>query len=137
ADLVDRDDPVRDGVAQQVEPAPAAVSVDPALGEDALRVVAHVEVIGPGGIVGRLGVGARDMRLAAIAELDLVALAAPRAGDEEHLLALVGEGPLHGIRFALDNPQKRACRAVGPTPALLPILYRIQLETELRRELAL
>src|SRR6185312_7085174 len=87
ADLVDRKDAVRDRVAQQVEPSAAPRLVHPPLGENAAWVVAHVEVIGPGGLVGGIRVGARDMRLAAVAVFGLVALAAPGAGDLQHLSA--------------------------------------------------
>ena len=75
ADPVDREDAVRDRVAQQVEPAAAAGAVHPALGEDAPRVVRACTGNRPRRRHrARPGRRARDMRLAAVAELDLVAL---------------------------------------------------------------
>ena len=44
---IDREHVVAHGVAQRVEPAPAALPVHPALGMDALGVGAHEEVVGP------------------------------------------------------------------------------------------
>ena len=73
------------GVAQRVEEASAAARVAPALGVHAPGVVAHVEVVGP---VLRVDLarpgGAGDVRLAAVDELRLRALAAVRTADQEH-----------------------------------------------------
>src|SRR5579871_74329 len=79
---------MRDGVAGHLEPAPAAERVHPALPEGALRIVAD-EQEPPPFLVGQRS-GLRRIRhacLAAVGELDLVALAAPGAGDLEHQCA--------------------------------------------------
>ena len=73
------------GVAQRVEEPPAAVGVTPALGVHARDVVAQVQEVGPllrldGGGCARPG----DVRLAAVGELELGALAAVRTVDEQH-----------------------------------------------------
>ena len=47
AHLVDREDLVADRVAGEIEPAPAAVDVAPALAMHALGVAAHEQVVGP------------------------------------------------------------------------------------------
>ena len=47
ADLVDGEELVGGGVAQRVEPAPAAGGVVPALGEQPLGVVAHEDPVAP------------------------------------------------------------------------------------------
>ena len=82
ADLVGRGDLMRNGVADDVEPAPAAGQMHPALAVPALRVLPHEQVVGPG-LVGRLEmiVGPAEMRLAAVAELAFGPLAAIEAGD--------------------------------------------------------
>jgi hypothetical protein len=43
----------------------------------------------------------------------------------------------YGFGFAFDDAKKGARGTIGPAPSLLPILQRIQLETEALRELAL
>jgi len=76
---------MRRGIAHDVEPAPASRAVHPALGERALRVAAHEQVVGPGGVIERIGMRrARDVRLAAVMELGLVAGPAPRTRDQQH-----------------------------------------------------
>ena len=80
---------VRRGVPVEVEPPAAAGGVHPALGPPPPRVVAHEEVVGPLLVGHRAGVGrVGDARLPAVAELDLVARAAPRAGDQQHAVTL-------------------------------------------------
>src|SRR5207247_7890364 len=72
-------------IALELEPAAAAMDVHPAFAPDALRVVAHEQVLRPflvgcpGGI-GRI----LDLRLPAVGELDHVPFAAPGAADLQH-----------------------------------------------------
>src|SRR3712207_9028041 len=84
-DAVDALEAVGHGVADRVEPAAAPVAVVPALGEPALGVVAEEDVVRPL-LVGERGrvLRVRDVGLAAVVELDLLARAAPRARDELH-----------------------------------------------------
>ena len=76
----------RHGVAQRVEPAPAAVRMEPALGMHALRVGAQEQVLAPrpasSSVAGIRRPG--DVRLAAVAELDLGARAALGAANQQH-----------------------------------------------------
>ena len=91
ADPVDGDELVGGGVADGVEPAPAAGRMAPALGEAAPSgcrgrtgtrpTRASVSAVR----VGRVG----DVRLAAVVELGLVARPAPRAVDQQHGLLLL------------------------------------------------
>src|SRR3954468_15757739 len=102
--------------------------MDPALAEPALRVVAHEEVIGPGGVVERLRIGrTRDVRFTAVAELGLVARAAPGAADEKHQYAtlrsvrngsramLVDEGSA-GEALEAEGPRERMRLPLGGGP---------------------
>jgi transcriptional regulator of arginine metabolism len=90
-------------IPHQVEPAPAAVGVVPALGERALGVVAHEQVVGPGLVGERVGVGGvGDAGLPAVGELDLVARPAPRARDQQHQWATAA-APCSSIRAPLVN----------------------------------
>src|SRR3954453_9519363 len=84
-EAVDALEAVGGGVADRVEPAAAAGAVVPALGEAALEVGPEEDVVRPL-LVGELagGVRVRDVGLAAVGELDLLAGAAPRAWDELH-----------------------------------------------------
>src|SRR5262249_47325187 len=82
AGLVHGENAVGRGVAHEVEPAAAAGAVHPALGKRALRGVAHEEVLGPGLVMERAGIGRpRDICLAAVMELDFVARPAPWTRD--------------------------------------------------------
>ena len=45
---------MRDRVADEVEPAPAAGGMHPALGEIALRIVAHEQILRPGSVIDRI-----------------------------------------------------------------------------------
>ena len=97
-------------------PSPAAGAMHPALGEDALRIGAHEQVFRPGMVVERIGLRRpRDMRLAAIAELDLVARPAPRARDQQHRMASFMRGgtsvPDCRARGANINAPRRRHRA--------------------------
>src|SRR3990170_4027259 len=79
-------EPVRDGRSHRVEPPAAPGGVEPALGELALGVVAHEQVVGPLLIRERVGVRrVVDVRLPAVAELDLITRPAPWAGDQQHV----------------------------------------------------
>src|SRR5436190_24232406 len=72
-------------IAQRVEPALAAVRMQPALRMHALRVRPIEEVLRPVRVIDLRGLGRPgDMRLAAAAELDLGTGAAVRAGDKQH-----------------------------------------------------
>jgi hypothetical protein len=73
------------GVAENVEPALAAVLMDPALCIWTTRVRPHKEKLAPRLIVefGRF-LGARKMSFTAIPEFGFSALAAPGAIDQEH-----------------------------------------------------
>ena len=72
-------------VSNGVEPAPASRRVEPPLVEVPPRVVAHEQVVGPLRVGEGVGVGrVGDVRLAAVAELDLVAWPAPGARDQQH-----------------------------------------------------
>src|SRR5690349_23874304 len=96
-----------------IEPAAAAGGVDPALAEPALRVVAHEEVVRPSGIVERLRIGwAGDVRFAAIAELGLVARAAPGAANEEHQCATAA-APCSSMSAPVVNRSSPKGRASG------------------------
>ena len=77
-------------VAGQVEPAPAAGDVDPALAPRPLRVVAQEQVLDPLARRQRLRVRrVGDARLAAVAELGRVARPAMRARDQQHAMPSV------------------------------------------------
>src|SRR5207244_6164521 len=79
------DDAVARRIAQRVEPALAAVRMQPALGVHALWVRPIEEIMRPIRIIDLLGLGRPgDVRLAATAELDLGAGAAVGASDEQH-----------------------------------------------------
>jgi hypothetical protein len=82
---VDLEDPIADRVASNIEPAPAAVDMAPALEMDAFGIAAHEQVVGPP-VVGQLRrlLRSHDVRLAAAMKLGLVTLATPGAGDQEH-----------------------------------------------------
>ena len=67
---------MRDGIAHQVEPAPAAVNMGPALSVAAGGVRSKEEVARPGLLVD-IGCRHADVGLAAIAELDFFAWTAP------------------------------------------------------------
>src|SRR3546814_15002840 len=77
---VDGEDLVGDGVARDVEPAPAALGVVPALEQQALRVVAQEDELRPFG-VGEAGRVLRplDVRLAAAMEFGQIGRASCRA----------------------------------------------------------
>ncbi|MNR62968.1 hypothetical protein D3C85_1851280 [compost metagenome] len=67
-------DVVAHGVAEHVEPLPAACAVDPTLGEGALGVLAVEQVFSPfpvREVIRALGVG--DVRLATVVEFGFVA----------------------------------------------------------------
>src|SRR5438552_17381027 len=77
------------GVAHGVEPALAAVSMQPALGVRTLGVGAEEEKLRPLRVVELRGIGrTRDMRFAAAAELDLGTRPAIGATDEQHQCGL-------------------------------------------------
>src|SRR5690606_15100442 len=85
---VNGQDLVRHRVPLDVEPAPAAGRMDPALAKLAFRVIAHEEEVGPFDIGKRIRVRRpRDVSLAAVAELGLVANPAPGAGEAQHQCA--------------------------------------------------
>src|ERR1700677_495843 len=100
ASFVDRQDLVALGVAQAIEEAPATERVAPALGKHALRIGSEIKKVRPIfiGDSGRIS-GPRDMRLAAIAELDLRARHAPiGAIDQQHDSALNARLPRRRLR---------------------------------------
>src|SRR5688500_8713439 len=79
---------IADGVAHGVEPALAAVDVQPALGMPALGIGTEEQELGPLCVIElRRIAGPRDMRFAAAAELDLRARAAMRTPDQQHQCA--------------------------------------------------
>src|SRR5262245_18398474 len=79
---------MRRGVADRVEPPTASGGVHPPLRPLALRVLPHEQEVGPLLVGERLRVGGiRDVGLAAVAELDLVAGAAPGTTDRQHQAA--------------------------------------------------
>src|SRR5438105_3536545 len=72
-------------VPLELEPAAAAVRVHPALPKETVWVVAHEQVLRPLLVGGRRRFGRiDDLRLPAVRELDLVALAAPGTANEQH-----------------------------------------------------
>src|SRR6185295_14659294 len=84
ARFVSGEDTVADGVAQTVEEAAAPVDVTPAFPMSALGIVAHVQEIGPGGIVHRGRIDRTDdMCFAAIVEFVLRTRTAPRTDDQQ------------------------------------------------------
>src|SRR5690606_24226277 len=95
AGLIGQQNTITDGVAHRVEEAPAAVHMPPTLEVDALRIGPHVEKIGPLLIVesGRI-TRTRDMRLAAIAELDFgPRFTATGTRDQQHWKSLSAQQP--------------------------------------------
>src|SRR5690606_649060 len=85
----DRVDAVIRGRARDVEPAAAPMTVQPAFGADALRVVAVEEIIGPGRVVDRLrSFGAQDVPFSAAAEFAFGPRAAPGTVDQQHVSPL-------------------------------------------------
>src|SRR5271166_3222544 len=133
-------------VAQRVEKTPAAARMAPALGVDALGVVAHVQELRPRLIIQLRGLsGPRQVGLAAIREFDFRALTAVGAVNEQHRRsrsmryggrrglvnqesvaeALDGEGRVDRMRFiACNRPCKdvrrsgRGLEPAGPQPQL-------------------
>src|SRR4051794_36259509 len=112
-----RVDLVCHGVADGVEPLPAPCRVDPSLGPLPLRVVAEEEVAGPlivGGCLRVRRVG--DMRLTAVAELDLITRPAPGAGDQQHQWATAA-APCSSMTAPVVNRSRlngRASSSVSP-----------------------
>ena len=105
--LVHRGDAIGDGVAAHVEPAPAAERVQPLLEVRAARVLAHEQVVAPLRVGQRVGVDRpRDVRLAAVGELALLARAAPGTFDQQHRRRVRG--------FNARRPPRRARRSGGP-----------------------
>src|SRR6185436_9831659 len=89
---VDGQDLVGTGVADDVEPAPAADTVAPALGEGSAGVVAEEEVlrpllVGQGARVLRV----RHVRLSAVPVLGLVAWSAPGTRQQQHRFSRLGQ----------------------------------------------
>src|SRR5262252_4787330 len=85
ADLVGGEELIRGGVAQRVEEPAAAVRVSPALGMYPAGVVAQVKIMRP--LLGadlRRDTRTGNVRLPAVDELSLWALAAVGAVDEQH-----------------------------------------------------
>src|SRR5262245_45282280 len=85
AHCIGGDDAVTRRVAQRIEPALAAVRMQPALGVHALRVGPLEQVTRPARVIDARRVGGpRDMRLAPATELDLGTGAAVGARDQQH-----------------------------------------------------
>src|SRR5262249_18803441 len=84
-DFVGRNEMIGGGVAYRVEEFPATVRVSPTLRIQAPDVVSHVQEPGPLLGIGFRGFGgACNVCLSAVRKLELRALAAVRAGNEQH-----------------------------------------------------
>src|SRR5579885_1987154 len=91
-----RADLVRQRVPPHLDTGAAAGMVMPIFAMRPLGVVAQIDIGGPGLFRGRRGIGARQRRIAAVSELDLVAWAAEGTGNEQHCPApqcAPGTGP--------------------------------------------
>src|SRR5579864_283253 len=85
---VDRQHLVRHGVAGEVEPAPTAIRMAPALAVHALGIVTEEKILAPHGIAGGK-VRAADVRGATADKLALITRSAPGTGKLHHRRSLL------------------------------------------------
>src|ERR1700722_4429060 len=107
------EDAVAERVTHAVEETAAAMDVPPTFLMRALRVAARIQKIRPRLVINRTRIArARDMRLAAVAELVLWPRAAPGASDQQHQCATAAAAA-SSIRRPVLNRSSENGAAIG------------------------